>query len=67
MVFVNPVTYVLYIFIVYSVFHVLVEYIYSETGSSVNVLVTTTIGQQLDIIKLLLKNYFVNRYASAWC
>ena len=37
--------------------------VYSETGSSANLLVTATIGQQLDIIKLLLNNYSVNAFA----
>ena len=37
--------------------------VYSETGSSANLLVAATIGQQLDIIKLLLNNYFVNPYS----
>ena len=37
--------------------------VYSETGPSANLLVAATIGQQLDIIKLLLNNFSVNPYS----
>ena len=36
--------------------------IYSESGSSLNLLPTTTIAQQLDVVKLLLTDYSVNLY-----
>ena len=36
--------------------------IYSESGSSLNLLPTTTIAQQLDAVKLLLSDYSVNLY-----
>ena len=37
--------------------------VYAHSGSSVNLLVIATIGQQLDIIKLLLHDYSVDPYA----
>ena len=37
--------------------------VFSHSGSSVNLLVVATIGQQLDVIKLLLHDYSVNPYA----
>ena len=37
--------------------------VFSESGSSANLLVTATIGQQLDIIKLLLHDYSMDPYS----
>ena len=37
--------------------------VYSESGSSVNLLHLTTIAQQLDIFKLLLKDYTIDPYS----